>query len=482
MGQSPERTRCSAQAKSGACKRPRWRNSPFCYAHTLDKPAAKPAKRLTAKSIPKLGPGRYRDPERTGLYLQVEPGRHEVTRVWIFRYQRHGREHGMGLGGYPTFSLDEARGLRDRWHKELKSGHDPIRVRAQEQRERRIEELKTVTFAEACETYLKAKAQGGTKSQRLANVMRSEFKHAMPNLGPLTVAQINRALVLKVLEPIWRKPTIGRRVRLALERIFEWAAIHEYRTGDNPAKLDDIKIAIPNDEEHKVRHHEAMPYTDVPALVARLRDQQTVEAAAEGGLDVSPWLLEFLILTAVRLGQVRKMQWREVDFRARMWVSPAEHTKAGTEHAIPLTDRAIALLQEMRRRVPPQTDNDLVFPGVGRRNTMQGRNTALRYLQRMGIRGPTIHGYRSAFKLWATKTVGPDGRLVFPRDLAELALHHTVGGKIELAYLRLPDGQHIEDFREERRPLMAAWADYISKPAAIAEVTELPAARRKAAS
>jgi integrase len=293
----------------------------------------------------------------------------------------------------------------------------------------------------------------------------------MPTLGPLLVAQIDKGLVCQTLGPIWFKPVIGQRVRLALEKLFDFAAHKGYRSGDNPAALKGVQIGIPGEREHEVQHHAAIPFAEVPALIARLHEQQKIEVAKlkeTDRLDVSPWLLEFLIHTGVRVGQCLKMRWREVNFKERMWHCPREHTKNGTPHNIPLTDRTTALLQEMWRLRPP-ADDSRVFPGIDGLTPL-GRNTALRYLQRMGYRGPTLHGFRSSFKNWATIEGG------YPRALSELALHHEVGDKVELAYLRKPGGNEPEDFAPQRRPMMVAWSDYLSKPVATAEVLEIPAA------
>jgi integrase len=185
-----------------------------------------------------------------------------------------------------------------------------------------------------------------------------------------------------------------------------------------------------------------MPYHDLPAFMVKLLTAQQVKTDP---WDASPFLIEFLVLTATRLGQCMKMRWREVNFKECMWNSPGAHTKSGEPHNIPLSDGAIALLQAVRRAMPPTSDSDLVFPGVGGRNVMQGRNTSMRYMQRLGVRGPTLHGFRSSFKTWSTKVVGDDGKPLYPRDLSELALHHTIGDAVELAYLRAPDGRTQED-------------------------------------
>jgi integrase len=306
----------------------------------------------------------------------------------------------------------------------------------------------------------------------------------MPTLGALPVQAIDRALLIQALERdgLWRKPVLGLRVRTALEGLFDWARVRNLYAGTNPATLAEIDAAIPGREKkHKPKHREAMPYLEVPAFLAAVRQYQIVELKAleearkdnpNASLDVSPFLIEFLVLTATRLKQCRFAQWQEIDFAGLMWHCPPAHTKNSTEHNIPLCNRANALLHAVQEAMPFRSKTDLIFPGIGGRNVLQGRNTSLRYLRGKLGRSESIHGFRSSFKLWATKTTGPDGRRLFPRELAELALHHTIAANsVELAYLRPPDGVGEEDFREERRPFMAAWATFCDTPVEPAKKT-----------
>jgi integrase len=166
------------------------------------------------------------------------------------------------------------------------------------------------------------------------------------------------------------------------------------------------------------------------------------------------------------------MQWREVgvlkptDAIADMWVCLPEHMKSGREFGVPLSPEAMAVLERVRQTMPFRAGDDLVFPGVG--GVEQGRNTAMRFMTgRLGVVGPTIHGFRSSFKTWATQL--GNGTPRYPRMLSELALDHVIADPVELAYLRKPEG-HREDYRAERRPMMEAWAAFCFTPSAAGEV------------
>ena len=188
----------------------------------------------------------------------------------------------------------------------------------------------------------------------------------------------------------------------------------------------------------KVKHHAAMPHIEVGALMAKLATRHEIGAAA----------LAFTVLTAARSGEVTGAQWDEIDLDDKLWTVPGARMKSGREHKVPLSDAAIAVLEKMQaRRV-----SNFVFPGVkkGQGIAASGISVALR---RLGHRDVTVHGFRSSFRDWCSEQTS------FPREVCEAALAHVVGDKVEAAYRRT-------EFLEKRRKLMAAWARYISTPAA----------------
>jgi integrase len=155
--------------------------------------------------------------------------------------------------------------------------------------------------------------------------------YASPIIGALPVAAIDTALVMKVLEPVWStKPETASRVRGRVEAVLNWATVRGFRTGDNPARwkghLD--RLLAPRSRVKPVRHHAALPHTEIPAFMSELRARNSVSAHA----------LEFTILTAVRTGEAIGARWQEFDLPAKVWTIPAERMKGRREHRVPLCE------------------------------------------------------------------------------------------------------------------------------------------------
>jgi len=221
--------------------------------------------------------------------------------------------------------------------------------------------------------------------------------------------------------------------------VLDWATVRGYRSGENPARwrghLD--KLLPARGKVRKVEHYAALPYRDVPGFVMKLRGLEGVGARA----------LEFLILTAARTSEVIGARWEEFDLDGRLWTIPAERMKAGREHRVPLSAAAIATIRKFEKlRV-----GEFVFPSP--KLTRPLSNMAmLMVLERMGRDDLTAHGFRSTFRDWAAEQTN------VPGEVAEMALAHAVGDKVEAAYRR-------GDLFEKRRELMEAWADYCLGPA-----------------
>src|SRR5262249_15420090 len=157
------------------------------------------------------------------------------------------------------------------------------------------------------------------------------------------------ALVLKVIEPLWAiKPETASRLRGRIESILDWAKVRGYRTGENPARwrghLD--KMLPARSKVRKVEHHAALPYAELPGFLVALRKQEGIAAKA----------LEFTILTAARTGETIGARWSEFDLLDKTWTLPAERMKADREHRVPLSARALAILQAMEAH--RRADND----------------------------------------------------------------------------------------------------------------------------
>jgi integrase len=244
--------------------------------------------------------------------------------------------------------------------------------------------------------------------------------------------------VLAVLKPIWTtKAETASRVRGRIEKVLDAAKAKGFREGENPARwrghLDHL---LPRPSKLARGHHAAMPYEDVAAFIAKLRKRQASAALA----------LELCILTAARSGEILGMRWSEIDLNKEMWTVPASRMKAGREHRVPLSRRALSILQELET----MKTSDFVFPGQARNRPLSSMSIEM-LLRRMEVNDATVHGFRSSFRDWAGNVSS------FPRELIETALAHVIGDKAEQAYRR-------SDALEKRRKLMNAWAAYCMAP------------------
>jgi integrase len=393
--------------------------------------------KLTPTKVTSLSkPGLYAD--GLGLYLQIATG---GSKSWIFRFMRHGQAKKMGLGSTHLVPLKEAREKAFELQRKLMAGVDPIKERDAEQLAAQIAEAKAMTFEECATTYI-ASHRAGWKNLKHASQWQATLDaYVFPHFGKLPVSEVDVGLVMKALRPIWTtKPETATRVRGRIESILDWATAHGYRTGENPARwkghLDNLlpkrsKVA-------KVKHHAALPYSEIGGFMSDLR-------AMEG---VSPRALEFAILTATRSGETLSARWSEIDMENALWVIPADRMKAEREHRVPLSKRALEILEN----IPREKDNDFVFIGNRGKGGLSSM-ALLMTLRRMKRGDLTAHGFRSTFKDWAAE------QTAYPNEVSEMALAHVVGDKVEAAYRR-------GDLFEKRRRIMADWAAYCAKPPA----------------
>jgi integrase len=352
--------------------------------------------RLTALKVSKVKrPGMYAD--GGGLYLQVTDG----GASWIYRYMLAGRAREMGLGALALFGLSEARAKALDARRLCHAGVDPIEARHAERQQARLDAAKAVTFGQCAESYIKSHRAGWRSTKHAAQWEATLVKYAKPVIGALPVQAVDTALVLKVLEPIWTtKPETAGRVRGRIEVVLAWATAREYRQGENPARwrghLD--KLLPARGKVRKVEHHAALPYGELPGFLAALREQEGISARA----------LEFTILTAARTGETIFARWSELNFLDKTWTVPADRMKAGREHRVPLSARALAILQEMQAH--RHADDGFVFPG-GKPGKPLSNMAFLRLLQRMKRDEVTAHGFRSTFRTWAAECTS------YPREV-----------------------------------------------------------------
>jgi integrase len=395
--------------------------------------------KLTALKVDKAKqPGMYGD--GGGLYLRVTE---DAAKNWVFRFMLNGRPRWMGMGPLHTVNLAEARKRAGEHRLQRHDGIDPIDARRAERLKAQLEAAKAITFKECAEAYIKAHRAGWHNGKHAAQWQATLATYAEPAIGKLSVQAIDTGLVLKVLEPIWtEKPETAGRLRGRIEAVLDWAKVRGYRAGENPARwrghLD--KLLPARGKVRKVEHHAALPYAELPGFLVTLREQEGIAARA----------LEFTILTAARTGETIFAGWNEIDLLDKTWIIPAKRMKAGREHRVPLSPRALAILEEMQAH--HHGDEGFVFPG-GKHGKPLSNMAFLMLLRRMDRGDLTAHGFRSSFRDWVAE------RTNFPAEVAEMALAHTVSDKTVAAYSR-------SDLFERRRRLMHQWATFCTTPPA----------------
>lgn len=365
-------------------------------------------------------PGRYSDGD--GLMLKIGP---TGGRSWIVRVQTNGRRRDVGLGDARDLSLVGAREAAMEIRKNARLGNDPL---AQRQKQR----MPAPTFRDAALIVHKELLKGWKNGKHREQWMTTLEKYAFPKLGRLPVDQIEGPLVRDILAAIWLdKPETARRVKQRIGTILDWSYSKGFRSSEAPMRS--ISKGLPR-QTKKQGHFAAMAHAQLPAFIATL----DVAHASMGKL-----ALRALILTACRSGEIRGARWSELSDDLSEWTIPETRMKAGTRHRVPLSSPARAVFQQAQSmRV---FDSDLIFPGQDRFKPLSDM-TLLKVLRDANI-GATVHGFRSTFRDWVADETD------YPREIAEAALAHTIGNKVEAAYRRT-------DFFEKRRSLMADWGAY----------------------
>lgn len=396
---------------------------------------------LTQLQVKNAKPGRHAD--GGGLHLLVKD---TGARSWVFRFMLNGRSRDLGLSRCPEalallkksggeeLTLSQARDVAAIYRLKVKAGIDPLDERENEAAEKaaaaHAAKAKAVSFKSVAETYIAANEASWRNDKHRQQWRNTMSTYVYPVIGNLPVGDVATGHVLEIIEPLWKsKPETASRVRGRIETVLDAAKARGYREGENPARWrGHIAQILPARSRLTRGHHKAMPYADIPAFLIHLRAKQAVAALA----------LEFTILTAARTGEVIGATWDEVDLEKAIWTIPATRMKAGREHRVPLSDRAVEVLKSLT----PLSQSH-VF--VGNRGKMSSMAMAM-LLRRMG-HDSTVHGFRSAFRDWAAEYTG------YPHEVCEMALAHTIENKAEAAYRR-------GDLFEKRRRLMSDWAVY----------------------
>jgi integrase len=371
-------------------------------------------------------PGSYHD-ER-GLLLRVGAS---GSKRWVFRYQRAGRRHDLGLGSFPAVSLKAARFALDTLRLKLAQGHDPMARPEPNAAQVRV------TFREEAERYISTHRPSWKNARHAQQWQHSLRDHVYPLLGERSVALIDTDQVLQVLVPIWQQiPETASRLRNRIELVLDAAKARKLRDGENPARWRGHLDKLLPRQKRVQMHFAAMPAAEVGTFMRQLDSLDSTAARA----------CELLILTACRSAEICGALWDEFDLASGIWTIGAQRMKAARLHRVPLSTSALQVLAQQAgkhsRYVFPNARQSAALPGNALRRTMDA----------LGASEYVPHGFRSTFRTWAAE------HTQFPREVCEMALAHSLDDKVQAAYNR-------SDLLDKRRLLMQEWAAFIQEGA-----------------
>ena len=363
-------------------------------------------------------PGKYHDKQGTGLFLLVRP---TGGRFWSQRVVIHGKRRELGLGSPPVVGLAEARDQAINNKRTIRNGGDPL--------ETKRAAAKILTFEEAARKAHVELSPTWKNRKDAAAFLSTLERYTFPRFGRMPVNAVGTADVRQaILTARETAPSVAKKLSYRVSAVFKWAIAEQMRT-DNPA----LNLSLP-----KLRntggHMKALPYAEVAGCI------DTVNGS--GAWTGTKLALEFTILTAARSGEVRAAMWDEIDLDAGVWTVPAERTKMGREHLVPLSPRAMALLEEAKHI---RDDSGLIFPSVT--GKVMSDMTLSKLVRELGF-DAHVHGFRASFRTWAQEKTNT------PREIAEAALAYVSGDLVERAYAR-------SDFFEKRRVMMESWSGYL---------------------
>ncbi|MDO8940616.1 MAG: integrase arm-type DNA-binding domain-containing protein [Methylicorpusculum sp.] len=393
----------------------------------------KVAREMSALEVSRLNiPGHYAVGGVAGLYLYINDAN---AKSWVLRLMVGLQRRHIGIGGYPTVTLAQAKEKARKLREEVRNGHDPIQQRKDVVSKLKAKQASAITFQQAAEGYLASHGDTWRNAKHRAQWTSTLTNYVYPVIGDLLIQDIEIQQVLSVLTPIWKtKNETASRIRGRIESVLDWAKARNYRSGENPARWKGLldKLLPAPSKVKVVNHHRAMAIDEAPTFISRLRLHEGIAALA----------LEFLILCAARSGEVRGACWSEIDIEARLWTIPRTRMKAGKEHRVPLNPQAIEILSTIQKSA--ETNLIFVAPKGGELSDM----TLTAVMRRMKV-DAVPHGFRSTFRDWVGE------RTNYPRELAEQALAHAIENKVEAAYRR-------GDALDKRRVMMSDWGNFLS--------------------
>ncbi len=366
--------------------------------------------------------GRHTDDKTKGLHLWVKPS---MQKYWVFRYTVNGKRQGMGLGAYPDVGLREAREKAVEARSTVNKGISPIEAKKQASSLQAA--LKVPNFRDFATDYIET-MKSKWRNEKHADQWVSTVKtYAFPVIGDLPLDAIDTTHILQILQPIWlTKSETASRLRGRIERILSASITRKYRISVNPALWKGHLENLMPPPKSSDKHHEALPYEELPQFMATLREMDSMSALA----------LEFTILNAARTGEVTKGLRSEV--RDSVWTIPGSRMKSGKMHQVPLCQRSLDILTIAQNQ---DLNSQYLFSRDGKHLS----NMAMLMMVRRLRVGLTVHGFRSTFRDWISE------KTEHSPEVAEMALAHTIGNKVERAYRR-------GNLMEPRRRLMNDWA------------------------
>ena len=369
-------------------------------------------------------PGRFTDDQTKGLHLWVKPN---GKKYWIWRFTICGKRSGMSLGGYPEISLKQARERAVEARNAVNKGSNPIKARRDEKITATPKQATLFrSFALDYIKVMRPKWRNEKHADQWVNTIKTD---AFPVIGDLPVDEIDTPHLLQILQPIWlTKPETAARLRGRIESILSAAITRKLRPALNPALWKGHHETLMPPAQRSDAHHEALPYLDLPEFIIALHDMESISALA----------LEFTILNASRTSEVLLARRMEVD--KNVWAIPASRMKAKKAHQVPLCQRSVDILT-ITQSLDPES------PYLFSRNGKPLCNMSMLMLAKRLRPGITVHGFRSTFRDWVSEETEHSP------EVAEMALAHTIGNKVEAAYRR-------GNLLERRRRLMQDWETF----------------------
>lgn len=402
--------------------------------------------KLTDLKAKNIKPGNRNIPDGTIAGMRLEAGKAKGQGKWMLRFvsPETYKRRDMGLGVYPTVSITDARKAASEARELIRDGRDPIEARRNDKLNNSVD-AQVLTFEQAARMVHSDLKPGWKNPKHAAQWITTLEMYVFPKIGRRKVKELKAKDFADSLTIIWiEKPETASRVKQRCSVVMDWCVAQEMCEANPVGVVAKLLPKQPTARE-RVVHQPSMSWSDVPGFVEEhLRSDKP---------SLSKTLLEFLILTAARSGEVRAMSWDEVDLDKAVWTVPASRMKAKAEHRVPLSVRAVEILTAQQTKADHPT---LVFPSI--RGKVPSDMILTEYLRGIKAissetgRTATAHGFRSSFRNWASENG-------CPRDYAERALAHTIRNQSEAAY-------HTTDLLDQRRSMMEAWSQYVCGTAA----------------